>query len=261
MDCHIVNKHDIPEITETCPNVSSPEMFGSDTESDVNEKTANEISNDISTVINFEKPSQAELITKSDGYLLVRINKFLSGVPPPPNRTICQSDCSDFLQHIYKNRNFFWTGYPLSNKNLESKENAKSLKDITTEVSNENVSYRYTKDASKNLINAFDNCDSSANSTKLDINSNSNDSDNSSKQQNVLENMKNSNNVDKQTMSVSSVAKFLPTQIGLSNNTRKQIASNIFQGRSPILYHTVNEKEAITLTWPQAYSHKFHGIQ
>ncbi|KMQ96217.1 hypothetical protein RF55_3515 [Lasius niger] len=36
--------------------------------------------------------------------------------------------------------------------------------------------------------------------------------------------------------------------------------SNVSREQSLLLYHTIGEREAMALTWPQAYSHKFYGI-
>ena len=48
------------------------------------------------------------MILRADKYLCRRINKFLSGVPPPPGYTISQKSCDDFLTSLKQNRNYFW---------------------------------------------------------------------------------------------------------------------------------------------------------
>lgn len=244
MDCCFANQYDSSQIAETCPNVSSPEMFDSDTESDIDNKHVETLAdNGTLAVIPLREPTQAELIAKSDSYMLVRINKYLSGVPPPPRHTTCQSDCSDFLQHIYKNRQLFCNGYPLSNGSSESTESIKSDEQRISETNDRNVSYQCTKGTPRNLTNAFDACDlpvNSAEGIKLGINK----SDNDNVQYSVSMEIKNSVNI-------------------INKETVPPIADNadVSHERSPLLYHTIDEKEAKALTWPQAYSHKFHGIQ
>lgn len=247
MDYCFANQHDGSQIAETFQNVSSPEMFDSDTESDVDNRDVCALPDDNTLApISPQKPSQAELVAKSDGYLLSRINKFLSGVPPPPRHTICQNDCSDFLQLIYKNHQYFWTGYPLLNSNLESAESTNSQKQITAEIVNRNI-YQCTKGTPRNLTNAFDACNLPANNTEntqLSVNNNSDSSDNLSTQQSIPMEIRNPVNVIKEPIRVPSM-----------------VNSNTFLEQFSFFYQTINEKDATTLTWPQAYLHKFHGIQ
>lgn len=248
MDCCFASPNYNSQITGTFPNVSSPEMFDSDGENEVDDKKNTASSDDHAVgAISLEKPSQAELVVKADNYLLARINKYLSGVPPPPKHTICQSNCSDFLQRIHENRQLFWTDCPLPNKSLESERNTKPTNQVTSEMTNRNISYQCTKGPSRNLTNAFNACDLSisTDSTKLDINSDNGDSDNLSLQYNLPEETKSSINGMKQTNRVPSI----------------ENSSNVSEKQSPLLYYTISEVETATLTWPQAFSHKFHGIQ
>lgn len=247
MDCCFASPNYNSQITETYPNVCSPEMFDSDGENEIDNKKVTASPDDQTlAAISPQKPTQAELVVKSDNYLLARINKYLSGVPPPPRHTICQSNCSDFLQRIYENRQLFWTGYPLPNESSESEKDVKSTKQLSSEITNRNISYQCTKGPSRNLTNAFNACDLSisTDSTKLGAKSDNDNSDNLSLQYNLYEEAKSSVNVMKQITRVPSVED--------SSNVEKQ---------SPLLYHTVSEVEATALTWPQAFSHKFHGIQ
>ncbi|KAL0101263.1 hypothetical protein PUN28_018808 [Cardiocondyla obscurior] len=247
MDRYLINQYEGSETMEAYPHVSSPEMFDSDTESDINNKNVATLVNDsVVAAIPPQGPTQAELIAKSDSYRLVKINKYLSGVPPPPRHTTCQSDCSDFLQHIYENRQLFYNGYPLSNEKLEVSESTKSKEEEATETNDENISYQSTKNIPSNLTNALDNtCNSvidDARDTKLstDYSNNSNVQRSVSKK---TENVVNANSA-KDTIKVSSI-------VDNSDVPRKQ---------SPLLYYTINEEEVKTLAWPQAYFHKFHGI-
>ncbi|XP_070164683.1 uncharacterized protein Mi [Polyergus mexicanus] len=248
MDCCVANQYDCLQITETLPNISSPEMFDSDTERKVDNTIVNNTLLDDSTLaaISPQKPSQIELVTKSDNNLLARINKFLRGVPPPPRHTICQKDCSDFLQNIYENRQFFWIEYPLSNESLEVAESIKSQKQVTTEKEVRNTSYQCTRGTPRNLSNAFDICNVSVNNTEsiqLGTNNTNGDNSNLNMQYSVPMGIKNPVNVIKKIVRV-------PPIIDNSNVSQEQ----------SLLYHTIREKETMTLTWPQAYSHKFYGI-
>ncbi|XP_014485780.1 PREDICTED: uncharacterized protein LOC106750162 [Dinoponera quadriceps] len=243
MDCCIASPNYNLQITGAFPNVSSPEMFDSDGENEITKRKVTVSAKDHTlAAISPPKPSQAELVVKSDNYMLARINKYLSGVPPPPKHTICQSNCSDLLQRIRENRQLFWTNYPLSNESSD----AKPAKQATSEIINRNTSYQCTKGPSRNLTNAFNACDLSINagSTELGANGDNGDSDNLSLRYNPSEETKSSVNVKKQTMRVPSI----------------EDSSNVAEKRSPLLYHTTSEVEATALTWPQAFSHKYHGI-
>lgn len=249
MDCCIVNQYECLQAAETLPNISSPEMFDSDTERKMDNKIVKTLLDSSTlTAISPQKPSQIELVAKSDNNLLTRINKFLRGVPPPPRHTICQNDCSDFLQNIYENRHFFWIGYPLSNENLKAAESTKSQKQIIAEREGRNIPYQCTRSTPKNLTSSFDTCNSSVNdseSTQLDANIISGSDNNSNMQHIVPMETKNPVNTIKETVRV-------PPILDNSNSSLNEPS---------FLYHTIDEKEAKILKWPQAYSHKFYGIQ
>ncbi|XP_072764064.1 uncharacterized protein Mi [Anoplolepis gracilipes] len=244
MDCCIANQYECLQMAETLPNISSPEMFDSDTEKKVDNEAINLLL-DESTLEAFspEKPSQIELITQSDNTLLARINKFLRGVPPPPRHTICQNDCSDFLRNIYENRHLFWIEHPLSNEGLGAAESTKPQKQISAEREVRNIFYQCTKGGiPRNLTNAFDICNLSVNNAE-------------SKQ--LGTNDTNAGNLNMQTV---------PMEIknpvnAIKETVRPPIANNSnVSHEQPLRYYTIDEREAKTLTWPQVYSHKFHGI-
>lgn len=118
MDCTYSESTGTPKTHDTRNEVSSPEMFESDEEEDDRRvkkdfsqllpKQNGKLSWEDSSLLNkCSRPTDEELIAKSDCYLLARINKFLAGVPPPPKHTICQSDCSDLLNSIKANREYF----------------------------------------------------------------------------------------------------------------------------------------------------------
>lgn len=244
--CFAVNQYDNANIAETVPNVSSPEMFDSDTESDTANKNVEAVADngtDAAAVVAVPPriPTQAELIAKSDSYMLVKINKYLSGVPPPPRHTMCQSDCSEFLQHIYENRQLFYNGDPLSMASLlESTGSTKPEEQRAAETNATTVSLHSTKGTPRNLTTAFDACDS-ATSTADGTNVGRSASAKSNVQYSVSKEIKNSVST-KETVTVVDTAV-------------------VSYEHAPLLYHTIGEKEAKALAWPQASSHKFHGIQ
>lgn len=251
MDCCVANQYDCLQVAETLPNISSPEMFDSDTE----RKTDNKIKvntlaeNSPLATISPQKPSQVELVAKSDNNLLKRINKFMRGVPPPPRHTICQNNCSDFLQNIYENHHLFWIEYPLSNENLKAAESCtKSQKQIITGREGRNIPHQCTRGTPRNLTSAFDTCNSSGNntqSTQLDTNNINGGDNNFNMRYIVPTETKNPINAIKETVRVPPIL----DNLNLPLNERS------------LLYHTIDEKEAMTLKWPQAYFHKFYGIQ
>lgn len=246
MDCCIANQYDCLQATETLPNISSPEMFDSDTERKVDNKIVNTLLDSSAlAAVSPQKPSQVELVAKSDNNLLTRINKFLRGVPPPPRHTICQNDCFDFLQNIYENRHLFCSGYPLSSENLKAVESTKSQKQIIAEREGRNIS-QCTRGTPRNLTNAFDTCNSPfINDTQLDASNINNIINGGDSNYIVLMETRNPINMIKETVRVPPI---------LDN-------SNLPPNERSLLYHTIDEKEAMTLKWPQAYSHKFYGIQ
>lgn len=239
MDC-FADQNDDSRSTETYRHVSSPEMFDSETESDI-EMKAGEHNDDAVITRTPEKISQAELVVKSDKALLSRINKYLSGVPPPPKHTISQRDCANFLEHIYKNRELFLSGFcPLPGEHSEY--TVQNTKLQNKEADSGNI-YQFTRNASRNLTNHFNACDPPADGTEnVELVKVNDDRDNLNIQCSVP------NKVD---MSVNVITKVLP----IRNN------SNVSQEQSSLLYHTISEKEAVTLAWPEAYFHKFYGIQ
>lgn len=90
----------------------SPELFESDADDEAGSTTST-----FQNVLSSQQPvslpspkklSSAEMIARADRWLLKRVNKFMSGVPPPPSHTISQKDCDDFIIEIYKNRQYFW---------------------------------------------------------------------------------------------------------------------------------------------------------
>ncbi|XP_053973045.1 uncharacterized protein LOC128873466 [Hylaeus volcanicus] len=255
MDCCYFNKNGSLAIEKELPNVSSPEMFESDNEED--KSTIETVTNELVTVVaTSEKPSQADLIAKSDYNLLAKINKLLSGVPPPPKLTICRTDCTEFLARIYENYHLFWTPGVLPEKQLNQDINQESLGHQKENIS---TNKQCVKSTSRNLSNDFDACDpqypSNVCNSAEEINV-KNNSDNLSIEEAVLRNKHNAMTNNKDTTKVLSNEQ---VQVSISENKIKQESSASLQDQL-LLYHTVGEKETATLAWPEAYHHKFHGI-
>ncbi|KAG7200280.1 hypothetical protein KM043_017747 [Ampulex compressa] len=244
------------------PVVSSPEMFDSDVENEANENVDKVLEHeDTSVAVSPEKLSTADLIIKSDNYLLARVNKFLSGVPPPPKHTICRIDCSEFLMRIRENQQYFWTACPLPESNVQWNAVQQSLEQQPLKNSNENNSYRRTKNLSRNLNNAFDACDVHFKNANVD-NVNDKNTNVCTIGESMIELNANShatNMLDNTKNVINSSMISVGTDKNVNDNKRTQMSSNILHEESHTCY-TTNEKEITSLTWPEAYHHKFHGI-
>ncbi|XP_076238693.1 cyclin E-interacting protein minus [Calliopsis andreniformis] len=259
MACCYFNRDGSLTAEKELPNISSPEMFDSDNENDKNNETLT--NEEIKTTIDSPvKPSQADLIAKSDNNLLARINKFLSGVPPPPKHTICRTDCAELLLRIYENHHLFWMPCVLPGKPLQQNVNQESPEQQKENISTNN-SYQCTKSTSRNLSIAFDACDpqyTSDVSDNLGTTDKKNNicSDNFKIKQIVPSDQKNVLNTNKSTVKV------LDTE-----QMQEQVQKNVVEQAPPmsrpeqsLIHHNIDEKEAVVLTWPEAYSHKFYGI-
>ncbi|XP_076173176.1 cyclin E-interacting protein minus [Ptiloglossa arizonensis] len=246
--------------TETeLPNVSSPEMFDSDNEDNkqFNETLRKET---VTLEASPEKLSQADLVAKSDQNLLVKINKLLSGVPPPPKHTICRTDCAELLLRIYENGHLFWTPNMLPGKQLREDINEEYPEQQKENIGTNN-SYQRAKSTSRNLSTAFDACDPQypnnvSNSIDTADVKNNICNDNFRIEQVVSNDKNDALNDNKSTTKVLSTEQI---QIPTNENETTHVSFTPIQER--LLFHyTVDEKEVSTLTWPEAYHHKFHGI-
>ncbi|XP_076763366.1 cyclin E-interacting protein minus [Xylocopa sonorina] len=256
MDCCYLNRDGSPTIGSELPNISSPEMFNSDYEDD--NRFDAPLANELPVVASPKKPSQADLVAKSDNNLLARINKFLCGVPPPPKLTICRTDCSELLLRIYENKDLFWTPCVLQDRRMQHDVNGESPEQQKENISTN--SYQHTKSTPRNLSTAFDACDPqyqsniSNNLDTIDLKNNCGDNFR-------IENVVPTN--EKSIVAVSDTgAKFLNSeqvQVTMVENKIKQVSFAFPQVES-LLYYTVDEKKAATLVWPEAYHHKYHGI-
>ena len=259
MDCCYFNRPGSPAIGNELPNVCSPEMFDSDGEDD--SKDNETLTNEAATVaVSPEKPSQADLLAKSDHNLLARINKFLSGVPPPPKHTICRTDCTELLLRIYENHHLFWTPCVLPEKQSQQDTRQESAEQQKENISTNN-SYQRTKSTPRNLSTAFDACDPQypnnvGNSVDTSEVKNNISSDNFRINQIVPNDQKHVLDAKESTINTLS-----PEQV--QNTVRKdekQEPSLACTRERSIVYPIATAKEAAPLTWPEAYLQKFHGI-
>ncbi|XP_031838099.1 cyclin E-interacting protein minus [Nomia melanderi] len=241
MDCCYFNRNGSFETKRELPNISSPEMFNSDDEDD--RQNDEVIEHEPEAIpISPEKPSQADLIAKSDNNLLGRINKFLSGIPPPPKHTICRADCSELLLRIYENSHLFWTPNVLPEKQSRPDVNQDSPEQQKENISTNN-SVQLSRNTPRNLSTAFDACDPQC-------------------QNNISNNLDTKdvkNNICRDNFRIEQV---VPTnKKNISDNQISTTTKSLKTDQEQLLlYHTVSEKEAASLTWPEAYFHKFHEI-
>ncbi|XP_076683062.1 cyclin E-interacting protein minus [Andrena cerasifolii] len=259
MDCCYFNRAGSPTIGEELPSVCSPEMFDSDGEDDSkdNETLTNEA---VTVAVSPEKPSQADLLAKSDHNLLARINKFLSGVPPPPKHTICRTDCTELLLRIYENHHLFWTPCVLPEKQSQQDMRQESAEQQKENISTNN-SYQRTKSTPRNLSTAFDACDpqypnSVGNSVDTSEVKNNISSDNFRIKQIVPNDQTHVLDAKESTINTLS-----PEQV--QNTVRKdekQEAPLAYTREQSIVYPIATAKEATSFTWPEAYLQNFHGI-
>ncbi|CAD1468975.1 unnamed protein product, partial [Heterotrigona itama] len=239
MDLSYFNRDANSKIENELSNISSPEMFDSDNEDD--KKNNEPLVNEKSVVASPKKPSQADLITNTDNNLLAKINKLLSGVPPPPKLTICRTDCSELLSRIYENQHLFWTQCVLPEKNTEN------INGESPEQQKENIStnnYQHTKSTSRNLSTAFDACDPINN---IINNIDTIDLKNTCSDNFRLKNVVPNNEKDIINAGISGT-KFLNPKEVQESATENKIKQQS-ESKQSLLYYTVNEKEAITLTY------------
>ncbi|XP_078045903.1 cyclin E-interacting protein minus [Augochlora pura] len=255
MDCCYFKKNGSLETETELPNICSPEMFNSDDEGDTNSNETIEHEATASPA----KPSQADLVTKSDSNLLARINKLLNGIPPPPKHTICRTDCSELLLRIYENSHLFWTTDVLPKKQSLPQVN-KDFPEQQKENISTNSSIQLNKSTSRNLSIAFDECDPQFQnniSNNLDTKDVINNTchDNFRIEQVVPSNKTNTVCTKKNTTKILSTENL---QVASTESNSQE--SSATSPQELLFYHTVDEKEASSLTWPDAYLHKFHGI-
>ena len=263
MDCFYDESNGTSTKLEMLNNVSSPEMFGSDIEDnlekfDTTSSFKSTTKNEIPIPASPCKPTQEELIARSDYNLLSRINKYLSGVPPPPKHTICQNDCNDFLLTIRQNAHLFWC----NPSELEKKSSVVKTVSPSIEQSKDSSysnSFRHrVKHSSRNLSIAFDACDGSRDSEIKDDSKNNCNSYEQSIDLCSTDLMENTSVLIDKTTSLSVNPSTNCVDSRLSSNGSK---STIIASDQPALYSTVSLKNAASLSWPNVYQHKCFGIQ
>ncbi|XP_014234522.1 uncharacterized protein LOC106657491 isoform X1 [Trichogramma pretiosum] len=247
---------------------SSPDLFESDDEeiesiASTFTRTAIE---DLITQPSPEKLTTAEKVLRSDRFALKRMKKFLSGVPPPPSRTISQKDCNDFLGYIKQNRHCFWADpfkldskfNPVTeeselneskNESIKSVENENSVKSEnlnpnTSETSNpiESGNTRTSqRPGLRNLSTAFDACEKMG-KLKTTRSSSGSTSD--------LSQAINAFNLSDSLLnqSYSSISTTTPNMSYQNDDIEK--------GAIPATYHSISVEEAIKMSWPDILQHK-----
>ncbi|XP_012284855.1 uncharacterized protein LOC105702118 [Orussus abietinus] len=268
MDCNYDESNDTSKNLETLPEPSSPEMFASDAEDepDKDKSLADQekrVDAGVSTVEDRKTYTQEELVAMSDCYLLARMNKFLSGVPPPPSHTISQKDCTEFLMYIRQNREYFWVepidkddkDKVLSHDKAKNRSNEKNAESDSTK----NNIYQRPRKGSRNLSNAFDACDTSINTTS--------DKDLLSKSSNICEISSNSTINVLQSGDMTRMYNIMEDDCSTTcASINSSIACKDWTSKEPLdnpsllRYCTTNKDEASGLSWPEAFQHKFHGI-
>ena len=264
MDCCYDESNGTFAKLERMQDVSSPEMFDSDIEEnlgnfDTTSSFKSRLRTEISISISPYKPTQEELVARSDCNLLSRINKYLSGVPPPPSHTICQSDCNDLLINIRKNAHLFWSNpLELESDSRVVKPTSPSI-ELNKESSHSSTFQHRVKSSSRNLSTAFDACDGSRDSeSKLDFQDNCTVDDQSidSCSTDLMDNA--SILIDKTTsLSAASSTSRLDARMSTSGSKSTTFKSS----DQPVLYNTISVEDGASLQWPEAYQHKCFGIQ
>ncbi|XP_011496399.1 PREDICTED: uncharacterized protein LOC105361016 [Ceratosolen solmsi marchali] len=263
MDCNYDESSNISKHFEL-QDAPSPELFDSD---------ADDEAESTNTTINFQnvldeprvslpspkKLTTAEQILKADKYLLKRVNKFLSGVPPPPNHTISQKDCDDFLVYIKQNRQYFWADpFKLESKHLSTESKTISISSIQ-KVNEENDRnedtnscctkvYQQAKAGLRNLSTAFDACEQ-PNYLKFDHNDS------------LASGTEFSETTNSFTLSETlfNNCSILSTSTFTSFNEDSKIHDNDTEA-PPTLFTSIKVEDVTVLPWPDAYKHKCHEI-
>ncbi|XP_046753398.1 uncharacterized protein LOC124416415 isoform X1 [Diprion similis] len=274
MDCVYTESNETFKDSEVIDQAPSPDMFGSDTEdapksNSVTEPDQLDIKDEDSEIC------QADLVAKSDSQLLNRIHEALSGVPPPPSVTISQMDCNDFLRCIKQNSHLFWPRGLCEEKNLDqigsqdsSNVNQKLLNSESTNLAasgSSNTFYQQIKSGSRNLMNAFDACDSS--SVRRNEQHCHGKSDNENCEKTLVNKKLSDPNLavesDSSTLSNFVCHNSTLTLLNDSRESRTTISVNETTNEdkpSLLNYRTIIDCDPATLEWPEAYAHKHHGI-
>lgn len=249
MDC--LYNCESTDVSKHSELAASPEMFESDID-DVDELDSTTVLSSlqcsaIEVPFSPKKPTREELVLESDRCLLTRIHKFLSGVPPPPNHTISQSDCDDFLVYIRQNRGYFWADpFDLELSEEKQTEIAKSTllpskggekNDVTILSRDGRLSYP-SKAGLRNLTTAFDACQQLSNSKGIEF----------------FETM--STCIFSERLFNASCSSAASIEI-----TARDQRSKLYKSEESLaLYRSTTVEEIASLTWPQVQRHKCHDL-
>ncbi|KAK0096144.1 hypothetical protein PV326_006289, partial [Microctonus aethiopoides] len=284
MDCNYSESASTPKTNKTSNNdvLSSPELFDSD-DDNVNIECTKTFRRILSlpppVKVAPRKATQDELILKSDRYVLARMNKFLRGIPPPPKHTICQSDCSDFLNSIRKNREYFWVD-PLKDNKISNNDTiiTEPVIQDTTSITHDNRGLFSRLRSSRNLTNAFDACDQSSSSTstirtEIMINDRelmSESGGNGGSNSNIVHISSTHNgettsghpSIIDSEISISSATTSITssTEPLLFRDNIKHVTFNVPKEEHLAIFSTLDEAQAKSLPWPAIFNHKAPGI-
>ncbi|KAH0548427.1 uncharacterized protein LOC123274526 [Cotesia glomerata] len=301
MDCNYSETTETPKKNKI-PNqdATSPDLFKSDDEDTdkppISKNFKRILSQPTVKKIPPHKLTQEELIIQSDSYLLTRTNKSVTGIPPPPKFTMCQSDCTDFLNHIRNNRKYFWAD-PFSDDDKISNDEVATSTTINSTITTTTDSRSSTKSDLKapiiseiistsrprslrNLTNAFDACDQSSSlasvmrtelsndSAVTDCCSNTQTNSTSTSTETINErvNISNfNNNLHEHELSslsslTASMASISTTKsISVKDNDR-HVTFDIPKEKYLAIFRTIDDKRAKSLPWPIIYKHRAPGI-
>ncbi|XP_014207780.1 uncharacterized protein LOC106638909 [Copidosoma floridanum] len=288
---------------------TSPEMFCESDADDEAESTNTTTATSYPTNNTLEEPvgisppspvklSQKEMVLKADKYLLKQVNKYLCGVPPPPNHTISQKDCDDFLAYIKQNRSYFWADPFLLDNGKTNEIDASLATSSQLEpsqqeysqnsqvISNESKRRSPLKAGMRNLSMAFDECEkfspndssvldtdeleasicrfdlgSSLFSTSLLSMSAFAPTQSSAKTEDKLYDIGDDKCKDSPfNLSLLSTSTYAPTQNTVDNEDSKLGDISDSTDNMPTLYATCSVDEAKSMTWPVVYTHRCQGI-
>ncbi|KAJ8684406.1 hypothetical protein QAD02_020198 [Eretmocerus hayati] len=265
MDCNYDDHSDGVRDSGILEEAPSPELFESDNDDNDGETQSTNTTYTYPNTLTLEETQPSlptpkkyaveELILKADKHLFRRLNKFLSGVPPPPNHTISQKDCNDFLAYIKQNQEYFWANPFQFNEELKllgsepiqlTQETAKNenpeafedFKDIP----------RRAKSGLRNLSTAFDACEQS-NQSKIGVDEIAGiDSD--------FPDSSISLDLPEIQFDNSSITCFNSG----SQNDESKLCNTNDQSQVSVLYTSLSVNDAPETPWPASFGHRCHDI-
>ena len=250
MDCNYaetVGASIVPEKDE-----HSPVIFQSDSEpEDAAENGL--ISNEFLVALEHcAKSPEDDPIAKSDNYLLARIHKYLTGVPPPPKHTICQQDCNDFIAHMRQNRECFLVD-PFSKE--DERFTKSKVEKVGQSCTNGRSSDHRAKTSLRNLTTAFDACDRTSISTTITS------GDNFENEKPKIPIRTSSFGLDEISLSDGQTSIASSSDIRVNTDNGKRVTFKVSGEEPTPFFSTISVEDVQNVGWPLAFKHKTHGIQ